>query len=168
MIMTSLNFAHLVPNGKQNYRYNMIKQDLISDPVFSFWFNRHAGEGEGGELVFGGMDPNHYKGNHTYVPVTQKGYWQVGLFFLYSQLPSFFIYIYLGLKYTISYCSLTWAMSWLMGSPLVLHCFYLHVYSNFLLMRNKTKFYICHYQGFALAVVPQLRILELPCLLAPQ
>ncbi|KAG2625710.1 hypothetical protein PVAP13_3KG309500 [Panicum virgatum] len=59
--------------------YNMIKQGLVSDPVFSFWFNRHAGEGEGGELVFGGMDPNHYKGNHTYVPVTQKGYWQFNM-----------------------------------------------------------------------------------------
>jgi hypothetical protein len=86
--------------------------------------------------VFGGMDPNHYKGNHTYVPVTQKGYWQVGPFFLYSQL-TFFLYIYLGLTYAISCCSLTWAMSWLMGSPLVLQCFSLHVYSNFLLMRNK-------------------------------
>jgi len=59
--------------------YNMIKQGLISDPVFSFWFNRHAGEGEGGEIVFGGMDPNHYKGDHTYVPVTQKGYWQFNM-----------------------------------------------------------------------------------------
>ncbi|AQK79371.1 hypothetical protein ZEAMMB73_Zm00001d035626 [Zea mays] len=28
----------------------MVKQGLISDPVFSFWFNRHADEGEGGEL----------------------------------------------------------------------------------------------------------------------
>ena len=92
--MTSLNFAHLVPNGKQNYRYNMIKQGLISDPVFSFWFNRHAGEGEGGELVFGGMDPNHYKGNHTYVPVTQKGYWQVGFFLLVFSITFLFICIF--------------------------------------------------------------------------
>ena len=94
MIMMSLNFAHLVPNGKQNYRYNMIKQGLISDPVFSFWFNRHAGEGEGGEIVFGGMDPNHYKGDHTYVPVTQKGYWQVGFFFLVFSITFLFICIF--------------------------------------------------------------------------
>ncbi|GJN15246.1 hypothetical protein PR202_gb02142 [Eleusine coracana subsp. coracana] len=66
-----------VPNDLNKlYRYNMIEQGLIKDPVFSFWFNRHADEGEGGEIVFGGMDPSHYKGNHTYVPVTQKGYWQ--------------------------------------------------------------------------------------------
>ncbi|MQM15364.1 hypothetical protein Taro_048310 [Colocasia esculenta] len=56
--------------------YNMVEQSLIKDPVFSFWFNRNAEEDEGGEIVFGGVDPKHYKGNHTYVPVTRKGYWQ--------------------------------------------------------------------------------------------
>lgn len=56
--------------------YNMIRQSLVKERVFSFWFNRNAEESEGGELVFGGVDPNHYKGEHTYVPVTRKGYWQ--------------------------------------------------------------------------------------------
>ncbi|CAN1243022.1 Aspartic proteinase A1 [Linum perenne] len=56
--------------------YNMVDQGLINEPVFSFWFNRNADEDEGGELVFGGVDPNHFVGEHTYVPVTQKGYWQ--------------------------------------------------------------------------------------------
>ncbi|XP_020597158.1 phytepsin-like, partial [Phalaenopsis equestris] len=56
--------------------YNMIDQGLIRDPVFSFWFNRNSNDGDGGEVVFGGSDPNHYEGEHTYVPVTQKGYWQ--------------------------------------------------------------------------------------------
>lgn len=55
----------------------MVEQGLVKEPVFSFWFNRNANDGEGGELVFGGVDPNHYNGNHTYVPVTKKGYWQV-------------------------------------------------------------------------------------------
>lgn len=57
----------------------MVKQGLVKEPVFSFWLNRNTEEDEGGEIVFGGVDPNHYKGKHTYVPVTQKGYWQVGL-----------------------------------------------------------------------------------------
>ncbi|XP_028791747.1 aspartic proteinase-like isoform X2 [Neltuma alba] len=56
--------------------YNMVKQGLIKEPVFSFWLNRNPDEEEGGEIVFGGVDPAHYKGQHTYVPVTQKGYWQ--------------------------------------------------------------------------------------------
>ncbi|KAL7606338.1 hypothetical protein Lser_V15G16701 [Lactuca serriola] len=56
--------------------YNMIDQHLVKERVFSFWLNRKSKEGEGGEIVFGGVDPKHYKGPHTYVPVTQKGYWQ--------------------------------------------------------------------------------------------
>ncbi|KAL5730025.1 phytepsin [Ranunculus cassubicifolius] len=59
--------------------YNMVKQGLVKEPVFSFWFNRNQEEEEGGEIVFGGSDPKHYKGNHTYVPVTQKGYWQFNM-----------------------------------------------------------------------------------------
>ncbi|KAI8023769.1 Aspartic proteinase A1 [Camellia lanceoleosa] len=42
--------------------YNMVKQSLVSEPVFSFWLNRNTKEEVGGELVFGGVDPNHYKG----------------------------------------------------------------------------------------------------------
>uniref|UniRef100_A0A0C9S9Q7 TSA: Wollemia nobilis Ref_Wollemi_Transcript_7033_2031 transcribed RNA sequence n=1 Tax=Wollemia nobilis TaxID=56998 RepID=A0A0C9S9Q7_9CONI len=56
--------------------YNVVDQGLVQEPVFSFWMNRNVDEEEGGEIVFGGVDPNHFKGNHTYVPVTRKGYWQ--------------------------------------------------------------------------------------------
>lgn len=69
----------------------MVNQGLVNEPVFSFWFNRNADEEEGGEIVFGGMDPNHYKGEHTYVPVTQKGYWQV-----------------CGLNFSMYKCSVNW------------------------------------------------------------
>ncbi|KAE8680230.1 Aspartic proteinase A1 [Hibiscus syriacus] len=56
--------------------YNMVNQGLVKQPVFSFWLNRNPEDDFGGELVFGGMDPKHFKGEHTYVPVTRKGYWQ--------------------------------------------------------------------------------------------
>ncbi|WOK97886.1 aspartic proteinase oryzasin-1-like [Canna indica] len=59
--------------------YNMVAQGLIKDPIFSFWFNRNAEEGDGGEIVFGGVDPNHYNGEHVYVPITRKGYWQFNM-----------------------------------------------------------------------------------------
>nr|GLL23013.1 cyprosin-like [Ipomoea trifida] len=56
--------------------YNMVNQGLVKEPVFSFWMNRNVQDKEGGEIVFGGVDADHFKGAHTYVPVTQKGYWQ--------------------------------------------------------------------------------------------
>ena len=55
----------------------MLDQDLVSEKVFSFWRNVDPEAETGGELVFGGVDPNHFKGKHTYVPITRKGYWQV-------------------------------------------------------------------------------------------
>ncbi|KAI3765230.1 hypothetical protein L2E82_15258 [Cichorium intybus] len=55
---------------------NMINQHLVKEHIFSFWLNQKGDEGQGGEIIFGGVNPNHYKGTHTYVPVTQKGYWQ--------------------------------------------------------------------------------------------
>jgi hypothetical protein len=57
----------------------MVNQGLVNEPVFSFWLNRNIEGEEGGEIVFGGIDSDHYNGEHTYVPVTQKGYWQVSL-----------------------------------------------------------------------------------------
>lgn len=77
----------------------MIEQGLVKDPVFSFWLNRKPEEEEGGEIVFGGVDPAPFKGKHTYVPVTRKGYWQVG----YSYICSLYIYIYC-IFYNTSVC----------------------------------------------------------------
>ncbi|KAH7372906.1 hypothetical protein KP509_17G028200 [Ceratopteris richardii] len=59
--------------------YNMVDQGLVSEPVFSFWLNRNSKDENGGELIFGGMDPKHYSGQHTYAPITKKGYWQFNM-----------------------------------------------------------------------------------------
>lgn len=55
----------------------MLDQELVSEKVFSFWLNVDPDAEAGGEIIFGGVDPNHFKGEHTYVPITRKGYWQV-------------------------------------------------------------------------------------------
>lgn len=57
----------------------MQEQNLLGEDVFSFWLNRNPDAESGGELVFGGVDPDHFKGNHTYVPVSTKGYWQFNM-----------------------------------------------------------------------------------------
>jgi cathepsin D len=54
----------------------LMKQQKVPEPVFAFWLNRDPSGASGGELTLGGSDPSHYKGNLTYVKVTQKGYWQ--------------------------------------------------------------------------------------------
>jgi len=58
--------------------YNLLSQGLVQKPVFAFWLNRNisAGAGQGGELVLGGVDPNHYTGAFTYVPLSNELYWE--------------------------------------------------------------------------------------------
>ncbi|XP_057539710.1 aspartic proteinase-like isoform X2 [Amaranthus tricolor] len=64
----------------------MAEQGLLRKNMFSIWFNPNPEAEIGGEIVFGGVDPNHFKGEHTYVPVTpnQNGIWQIeiGEFFI--------------------------------------------------------------------------------------
>lgn len=57
--------------------YNMAEQGHVSQKVFSLWLNRNPSSELGGEIVFGGLDWRHFKGDHTYVPVTGRGYWQI-------------------------------------------------------------------------------------------
>ncbi|KAL2341307.1 hypothetical protein Fmac_009247 [Flemingia macrophylla] len=74
--LLGLGFQEISVGSAVPVWYNMVQQSLVQDPVFSFWLNRKPDEENGGEIVFGGVDPAHFKGEHTYVPVTRKGYWQ--------------------------------------------------------------------------------------------
>jgi phytepsin len=44
----------------------MVDQGLVDEPVFSFWLNRGAGREPGGELVLGGVNPDHFRGEHVW------------------------------------------------------------------------------------------------------
>jgi len=56
--------------------YNIVAQNLVSTPVFSFWLSDNANSTDGGELMLGGIDANRYTGKITYVPLTSETYWQ--------------------------------------------------------------------------------------------
>lgn len=72
MILCSVSVNHIVPPF-----YNMIKQKLLDEPIFSFRIG--SSESDGGECIFGGVDESAYSGKIAYVPVRRKGYWEVEL-----------------------------------------------------------------------------------------
>jgi len=59
--------------------YHMVNKKLVDEPVFGAWFGDNADGGEGGELVFGGVNKDRYKGDLAWAPVIRKGYWEVEL-----------------------------------------------------------------------------------------
>ncbi|KAF6020114.1 cathD [Bugula neritina] len=67
----SISVNHVTPVFQ-----SMVAQKLVDAPVFSFYLNRDATADVGGELILGGSDPQYYKGNFSYVPVSKQGYWQ--------------------------------------------------------------------------------------------
>lgn len=58
---------------------NMISQNLVPAPMFSFYLNRDQTKSPGGEIIFGGIDQNYIEGEITYTPVTSQGYWQFAM-----------------------------------------------------------------------------------------
>ncbi|KAK3709979.1 aspartic proteinase precursor [Vermiconidia calcicola] len=59
--------------------YNMIDQDLLDEPVFSFYLSDTNDEGAESECVFGGVNKEHYTGEMVKIPLRRKAYWEVDL-----------------------------------------------------------------------------------------
>ncbi|KAF9096332.1 hypothetical protein BGX29_008617 [Mortierella sp. GBA35] len=60
---------------------NMIHQGQIDQPIVSVWLNKaidqDASLSNGGQFIFGGVDPSYYTGPITYLPVTSSKDWQI-------------------------------------------------------------------------------------------
>ncbi|XP_069696620.1 lysosomal aspartic protease-like [Periplaneta americana] len=57
--------------------YNMVEQNLVREPKFSFYRTRKPTEsGQDKFMIIGGTDENHYQGEMTYVNVSKQRYWE--------------------------------------------------------------------------------------------
>ncbi|KAI1004153.1 Vacuolar protease A [Podosphaera aphanis] len=56
--------------------YNMIDQKLLDEPVFAFYLGDDK-DSSRSEVIFGGIDPDHYTGEITEIPLRRKAYWEV-------------------------------------------------------------------------------------------
>nr|XP_060628870.1 cathepsin E-like [Anolis sagrei ordinatus] len=75
--IAGLAYPSLAPDGMTPMFDNMIAQNVVELPIFSFYLNRNPDDYIGGELIFGGYDPSFFIGNLNWTPVTQKGFWQI-------------------------------------------------------------------------------------------
>ncbi|KAI9659247.1 MAG: Vacuolar protease A [Trizodia sp. TS-e1964] len=57
--------------------YRMIEQKLLDSSVFAFYLS--STEDDESEVVFGGINKNHYSGEITTIKVSRKAYWEVDL-----------------------------------------------------------------------------------------
>ncbi|KAI4904627.1 hypothetical protein NFI96_014609, partial [Prochilodus magdalenae] len=55
---------------------NLINQNKVEKPIFSFYLN-NKGPGKEGELLLGGVDEDLFVRPINWSPVTAKGYWQI-------------------------------------------------------------------------------------------
>lgn len=68
-----LGFTSISIDGTTTVFENAIKQDLVDQPVFSFYL----GDNGPGELTFGGYDSSKFEGDLVFVKLSSATYWQI-------------------------------------------------------------------------------------------
>jgi len=71
-----LGFVSISVDGVTPPWYNLLNQKLIQKPLFSVWLSKNPRGQNGGELLFGGTNPELYTGEITYTKLTEETYWQ--------------------------------------------------------------------------------------------
>ncbi|XP_011299933.1 lysosomal aspartic protease-like [Fopius arisanus] len=72
-----LGWKTLAIDGTVPFFYNMIKQKIAKQNIFTFYMNRDETTNKAGKLILGNTERSHAKGNLTYVRVVKKGYWTI-------------------------------------------------------------------------------------------
>src|SRR2546430_762113 len=67
--IVGMGFKQIAVDGVTPLFDNLVAQKVVDSPVSSFYLNRDPNKQPGGELIFGGTDKNHYKGDITYLKV---------------------------------------------------------------------------------------------------
>ncbi|CAF1224437.1 unnamed protein product [Adineta steineri] len=77
----SISKGHMLP-----LVFMLWYQDLIDQPIVSFWLDPHPEHKRGGEIMFGGVDPKYFEGDMIFVNVTQQQNltWQIRLDGIYA------------------------------------------------------------------------------------
>jgi hypothetical protein len=71
MAFVTISVDHVTPVW-----YNIINQNLVDQPLFSFYLGNDPQGQNQGELILGGTDSSYYTGNFTTVPLTSETYWE--------------------------------------------------------------------------------------------
>lgn len=74
-----LSFLHGARGGVPPVFENMLAQDLVSEPVFAIYLSRDPSPftPDGGEIMFGGVNPDKYVGDFHYIPLSTDKRWQI-------------------------------------------------------------------------------------------
>ncbi|XP_074833369.1 gastricsin [Carettochelys insculpta] len=72
-------YPSLSVGGATTVLQGMLQENLLSQPIFSFYLSSQSSSQYGGEVIFGGVDSNLYSGQIYWAPVSEELYWQIAI-----------------------------------------------------------------------------------------